>query len=222
MCWMLLDPRGGRKVAPLLLRRGFVSTLRLTTSHRNGFSLIEAMVALSITAIAGSVLLLATESVLQTTNDAVAQTVAQGMAAQLIDEVLGARFAGGTDPYETTLAPSAWEKAGAGRERYNDTDDYDGYTAAPPKDAWGMALGQGDTNGALRHPSLRNSSTEFQDWKQKIEVYYVSATDHTVRLADNQPTDYRAVEVTIERTEPNGSVRPLAKMRRVFCYVPIP
>ena len=32
----------------------------------------------------------------------------------------------------------------------------------------------------------------------------------------------RAVEVTIERTEPNGAVRPLAVMRRVYCYVPIP
>jgi hypothetical protein len=41
---------------------------------------------------AGAVLLLATEGVLKTTNDAVAQTIAQGMAAQLIDEVLGARY----------------------------------------------------------------------------------------------------------------------------------
>jgi hypothetical protein len=30
------------------------------------------------------------------------------------------------------------------------------------------------------------------------------------------------VEVTIERIEPNGSIRPLATLRRVYCYVPIP
>ncbi len=189
---------------------------------RSAFSLIEAMVALSITAMAGSVLLLATEGVLKTTNDAVDQTIAQGMASQLIDEVLGARYCAAENPYETSLAASAYERSGSGRERYNDTDDWNGYTAAPPKDLWGQTLGQGDNSGNLRHPLLRSSTTEFQKWRQTVDVYYVSAADPTTRRNDNQPSDYRAVEVTIERTEPNGSRRPLAKMRRVFCYVPIP
>lgn len=198
--------------------------MRLLRNHRrlHAFSLIEAMVALSITAMAGAVLLLATEGVLKSTNDAVAQTVAQGMAAQLIDEVLGARYCAATNPYETSLSASAWELAGSGRERFNDTDDYNNYTATPPKDLWGVTLGQGDDAGGLRHPSLRNSSSEFQKWRQRIEVYYVNPSDPTQRLPNSSPTDFRAVEVTIERFEPNGSVRPLAKLRRVYCYVPIP
>lgn len=192
------------------------------SARHRAFSLIEAMVALSITAMAGAVLLLATEGVLKVTNDAVAQTVAQGMAAQLIDEVLGARYCATTNPYETSLSASAWEKSGPGRSRYNDTDDFNKYSAAPPVDMWGKSLGQGDDSGGMRHPELRSSSTEFQDWRQTIEVYYVDPSDPSVRRADSQPTDYRAVEVTISRTEANGSIRPLAKMRRVFCYVPIP
>jgi type II secretory pathway pseudopilin PulG len=199
-----------------------------TPNHRQAFSLIEAMVALSITAMAGAVLLLTTEGVLKTTNDAVAQTIAQGMAAQLIDEVLGARYATGNDPYETSLSASAYEKAGVGRERFNDTDDYNGHTSSPPTDPWGIPLGQGagDTNGdgvgELRHPALRSPGDDFRKWRQKIEVYYVDPANPSIRKPNTQPTDYRAVEVTIERIEPNGAVRPLAKMRRVFCYVPIP
>ncbi len=199
-----------------------------TSKTRQAFSLIEAMVALSITAMAGAVLLLTTEGVLKTTNDAVAQTIAQGMAAQLIDEVLGARYAAATDPYETNLAASSYEKAGVGRERFNDTDDYNGHAASPPIDPWGIALGHGagDTNGdgvgELRHPALRSPGDDFRGWKQKIEVYYVDPANPTIRRSNTQPTDYRAVEVTIERVEPNGAIRPLAKMRRVFCYVPIP
>lgn len=188
----------------------------------DGFSLIEALVALSITAMAGSVLLLAVEGVLGTTNDAVDQTIAQGMATQLIDEVLGKQYSEGSNPYETNLGPQPNEDKGEKRDRYDDTDDFDGYTASPPKDLSGVVLGQGDGNGGSRPPALRSPTSEFAKWRQKVEVYYVSAADPTLRLPDSQPSDYRAVEVTIERVEPNGSVRPLAKMRRVFCYVPIP
>jgi type II secretory pathway pseudopilin PulG len=191
-------------------------------TQRTAFSLIEAMVALSITAMAGAVLLLATQGVLETTNDAVAQTIAQGMATQLIDEVLGARYCGGTDPYETTLGGSASERAGGNRDRFNDTDDYDDFSAQPPEDTYGNALGQGDWNGNFRHPALRSPGDPFNQWRHRIEVYYVNPSDPTVRRPDSQPTDYRAVEVTIERIENDGAVRPLCTMRRVFCYVPIP
>jgi type II secretory pathway pseudopilin PulG len=191
-------------------------------SRRSAFSLIEAMVALSITAMAGAVLLLATEGVLKTTNDAVAQTIAQGMAAQLLDEVLGARYCAADDPYETTFARTAYENAGAGRERFDDTGDYHGFSTSPPEDMWGHTLGKGDEGTSRRHPLLQAPGNDFADWRQKIEVYYVDPADPTVRRPNSSPSDYRAVEVTIERTEPNGAIRPLATMRRVFCYVPIP
>ncbi len=190
---------------------------------RKGFSLVEAMVALSITAMAGSVLLLATEGVLKTTNDAVAQTTAQGMAAQLIDEVMGARYHAATgNPYETVLSASVYEKSGSGRERYDDTDDFNNYSASPPLDTYGVELGKGDDYGGNRHPNFRSPGDDFANWRQRVVVYYVDPSDPTRRLPGFQTSDYRAVEVTIERTESNGGIRPLAKLRRVYCYVPIP
>jgi type II secretory pathway pseudopilin PulG len=196
---------------------------RSRTPPRLGFSLIEAIVALSITAMAGAVLLLATEGVLKTTNDAVAQTIAQGMAAQLIDEVLGARYnEPDVSPYQTSLGPNSAELAGNGRERFNDSDDYHNFLAQPPIDCWGKAVGTGNDAGGLRHPAFAPPGDDFANWRQRIEVFYVNAADPSIRLTGSNTSDYRAVEVTIERIEPNGSIRPLAKQRRVFCYVPIP
>jgi hypothetical protein len=161
--------------------------------------------------------------VVKTTNDAVAQTIAQGMAAQIIDEVLGARYcAVESSPYDSALGPSNAEQSGKGRELFDDTDDYNDYTAQPPEDPSGQTLGLGDGVGNLRHPAFRISGDKFANWRQRIDVYYVNPSDPTVRRTDNQGTDYRAVEVTIERIEPNGSIRPLATLRRVYCYVPIP
>jgi type II secretory pathway pseudopilin PulG len=202
---------------PLLFR------FRQRSRSIKAFSLIEALVALSITAMAGAVLLLATEGVLETTNDAVAQTIAQGMATQLIDEVLGTMHSEpGVGPYQTSLGPNNYELAGDGRERFNDTDDFNGYLTQPPEDCWGKPLGRGNDSGGTRHPAFYAPGHDFDAWRQRIAVYYVNPADPTQRLASNQTSDYRAVEVTIERVEPNGSIRPLAIQRRVFCYVPIP
>lgn len=185
-----------------------------------GFTLVEALVALSITAIAGAVLLLSVDNVLSTTNDAVDRTIAQGMANQLIDEVVGLRYCESDNPHEFSLGPTGSENRGVKRDRYDDTDDFDGYEASPPRDRWGNSLGQMDNSGDGRPSALRSSTTEFQQWRQKIAVYYVSASNPDVRLPDWLPSDYRAVEVIIEREAPNGAVRPLAQVRRVFCYVP--
>jgi hypothetical protein len=124
-------------------------------------------------------------------------------------------------PYESSLGPEAGESSGVSRVKFDDADDYNGYLAAPPVDFWGDVLGSGGSSTG-RHPSLANQGNDFSAWRQRIEVYYVDPANPQTRRANNQPSDYRAVEVTIERIETNGSIRPLATARRVFCYVPIP
>lgn len=183
---------------------------------------MEAMVSLSVVAMAGAVMLLAIEGVLTTTNDAVDQTIAAGMATQMIDEVLGCRYSDTSNAWETTLGPSHSERRGHKRDRFDDTDDYNGYVTSPPCDPYGRRLGESDNLGNKRPTALHNSKTEFENWRQTVDVYYVAESDPSMRLPDHQPSDYRAVEVTIERIEPNGAVRPLAKVRRVYCHVPIP
>ena len=64
---------------------------------RFAFSLIEALIALSITSIAGAVLLLSVQSSLDTTIEAVDKTIADGVAQQTIDEILTKRFVGPTE-----------------------------------------------------------------------------------------------------------------------------
>ena len=63
---------------------------RPTSCFPVGFTLVEATVALAITAVAASALLLGVTSSLHTTDDCLQQTIAAGLAQQLLDEVLGA------------------------------------------------------------------------------------------------------------------------------------
>jgi len=176
---------------------------------------------MSITAIAAAALLLGITGGLQTTSDALEQEIARGMAQQLMDEVLGARYmAVGESPYNTHLSRSLYESLGSGRERYNDVDDYNGLRIQPPEDLWGVELGSDDGEGDLRHPAFRGPAGFFDQWRQKIDVYYVSPANPAVRLPAGEVSDYRAIEVRIDRVDPERGSRQLARLRRVVAYVP--
>lgn len=190
-------------------------------ARRRGFTLVEAMVSISITALAGSLILLAAETSMQTTNESVEQTIALGLARQLCDEISGQRYHGsGESPNLTPLAPTSWEASGTGRERFGDLADYNGYQAQPPKDLWGQPIGQENDAGDARHANFQTPVGYFAKWRQRVEVYYVSDQDFTVRLSAGQTSNYRAVEVFIEYVDTDGSVRTLAQTKRVFSYVP--
>ncbi len=194
---------------------------RTAKLHTRGFTLIEAMVVITITALAAGLILLAVESTVQTADDASQRTIATGMAQQIIDEALGGRYAAaGAGPYQYPLVANSWELNGNGRERFDDTDDYNGFLAVGAEDIWGRPLGQGDDQGGLRHPNFRADGTLFSNWIQMIEVFYVSDNNLSNRLPAGQASNHRAVEVTILRQQPNGSLRELAKLRRVYAYIP--
>lgn len=190
---------------------------------RPGFTLVEAMVALSITLLAGSVMLLSIEGSVQATDSAVEETIAQGMAEQIVDEVMGCIYKATTaGPYQWPLTPSGWEANGNGRERFDDTDDFNGFSTVGAEDIWGRPLGQGDDEGGLRHAHFRVRNGFFSKWRQDIEVYYVSDSDTSVRLSAGQTSNYRAVEVVISRELYDGAIRELARVRRVYAYIPSP
>jgi len=193
-----------------------------TAEHcRAAFTLIEALVAVSITAIAGTVLLLGTTSSLQATDDSLRRTIALGLAEQLLDEVLGARYMEyGVSPYDTSLVPGSDEAATGTRELFDDVDDYNGVLAQPPEDPWGVPLGTEGTAGAQRHPNFQLPPEFFDRWRQEVSVYYVSESDLATPLAVGQTSDYRAVDVRIVRDDPQRGVQELARLRRVVSYVP--
>ena len=118
-------------------RRGPVS--------RTAFTLIEAMVALSLTALAGAAILLTVETSLDAADQTQEQTIAAGMAEQLLDEIAGAMYCEpGVDPHQYPLGPNAVEAQGPGRSRFNDIDDYNNYIAQPPEDRSGQPLATED------------------------------------------------------------------------------
>lgn len=190
-------------------------------ARRRGFTLIEALVSITITAIAGSVLLLGFTSAVGTTHQSMQQTIAQGIANQLADEVVGCRYmATGTTPYQVSLGASSWENATGTRERYNDIDDFHGFMAQPPVDPWGVPLGTDDQSGAERHSAFRIAEGYLDDWHEEISIYYVDPTDLTTPLPSGQVSDYRVVEVAVLYDRPEGGTRELARVRRVVAYVP--
>jgi len=186
-----------------------------------GFTLVEALVAISLTAIAASVLLVGVTTSLQTTHEAMERTIADGIARGLIDEIVGGRYAAvGAGGYQVNFGPSAWEQAGSGRERYDDIDDYHGLRIQPPQDFCGIELGTDDGEGGQRHPGFQSPEGFLDDWTQEVDVSYVDESDLTTPLPHGSTSDYRAVEVRIYKDQPEGGRRELAKLRRVVEYVP--
>jgi hypothetical protein len=194
-----------------------------TIRPRRGFSLAESIIAIGLTSMAGTGLLLALASSLQSTTNATDRAIAAGMADQLMDEIMGCRYsAAGAGAYQIPLCPNSYEMAGSGRERYDDTDDYTGFIAQPAKDQYGIELGQGDDVGGLRHPNFRLPSGTFSNWRQEIDVYYVSESNPSVKLTGSNTSNMRAVEVRIYRQDGNRGKELLKQARRVYAYVPSP
>jgi hypothetical protein len=195
---------------------------RCRCQQRAAFSLVEALVALTIMTMAGSVMLLAVESCLTSTTEAVDHLIADGLANQLLDEISLKRFMTAGDTPLSISGPSATESAGNGRERFNDLDDYKNVSSKPAEGIWGEMLGTGNDSGATRNTNFTIPSTQFANWRQRVDIYFVSPTNHSQKLTGSSTSYYRAVEVTIEFVRPDGGVIPLAKRRRVYAYMPPP
>ena len=191
------------------------------TTERAGFSLVEAMVAVSITAMAGAVILLGIQSSLQTTMHVVEKTIAQGLAHQFMDEITGCRYVEyGADPYQSVLAPGADELATGTREIFDDIDDFNGQDNPSPIDGWGILLGQDDGQGGTRNEYFTASRARLERLRRTVEVYYVNPNDLSQRLSAGQSSDYRAVEVCVFYVEDSGDQRQLVKLRRIVTNLP--
>src|SRR5262249_3311612 len=129
--------------------------MRSHATCRRGFTLIEALLATTLAAIAGTALLDGIYGSVENTRAAQEQTIAAGLAQQMMDEIAGKMYcAVRNQPYETTLGPSSTEQAGIGRSLYNDIDDYNGVRNAPPLDPWNISIGNDDGQGGTRYSSM--------------------------------------------------------------------
>jgi prepilin-type N-terminal cleavage/methylation domain-containing protein len=196
--------------------------LRATRHRRSGFTLVEALVSMTIAAMASSALYLGLIGSLHTTQHSLEQSIANGIAEQVIDEVLGRIYVSGTDPRTAALGPEGTEAAGTHRERYNDIDDYTGVFAAPPKDMYGITLGSENGVGGLRHANFRATSTFLANWREEIDIYYVSEANTATKVTASPYSYMRAIEVRIYAVESPSVKRLITTVRRVHGYVPPP
>jgi type II secretory pathway pseudopilin PulG len=182
------------------------------------FTMLEALLAIVIAAMAGSILLLGIATSLQATKANMYAAIANGLAQQLMDEIVGCRYCElGVDPYQYPLGPATDETT---RQTYDDIDDYNGLRTQPPTDFYGIALGKDDGVGGQRNPLFQAPSGFFANWKQEVDVYYVSSTDLQTELGPGLTSDYRMVEVRIIYNDPQRGPQVLAKLKRVVPYVP--
>lgn len=197
--------------------------MRAGNLKRRGFTMIEAAVAIALTAVAGAAVLVGVTTSIDATSDVVNQALAEGMAQQLVDEIVGTRYgAPGSGAYQVGLGPNSWEKAGPGRSRFNDIDDFHGVSTQPPTDPNGISLGNDDGQGGTRPASFRAPSGFFSRWRQRAQVYYVSPSNFSQRLTGSGTSDYRCVEVKIEYNDPVRGWQPVAQVKRIVTYLQVP
>lgn len=190
---------------------------------RHGFTMVEAAVAIALTAVAGAAVLVGVTSSIDATSDVVHQTLADGMANQLVDEVVGTVYAApGSGARQVGLGPNSWETAGAGRSRFNDIDDFNGILTQPPTDPSGIVLGNDDGLGGTRHANLVAPANFYSRWRQNVAVYYVSATNFSQRLTGSNTSDYRCVDVKIDYNDPVRGWQTVSQVRRIVTFLQVP
>ena len=183
--------------------------------REGGFSLPEAVVAMTLVSLAASALLLASYSALGQVGDAMDSLVAHGIAAQLMDEIAARPVRSGAE-----LATKLMNGEAPLRLNFRHVDDYDGYTSlVGPVDPWGIPLGQGDNAGGVRHPNFRVDASAWRNWRVHVSVSPVSGTDLTTATNLLPPPPYRLVEISILRHEAGRDI-PLANLRRVLVEMP--
>ncbi|MGE0758768.1 MAG: prepilin-type N-terminal cleavage/methylation domain-containing protein [Pirellulaceae bacterium] len=188
---------------------------------KRGFSLVEVLVSLTLLGLAGSTLLLATASTVQAGGDALAQTIARGIAEQLIDDVLGQPYieSGGNALAYPLGRESGETTVPLKTILFDDSDDYHQYTSTPPRDPWGCELGTGDGEGGLRPEAFRVADGYFVNWNVEVTVQYADESNPTIDLVAPATSGLRSVTVRITRDQ-DGGVQELVTLRQVFAYVP--
>ena len=196
---------------------------QLLIHRRPGFSLVEAIVAMTIVAIASSVLLLGVEATLQSVEYQEEVTIADGLARQLLDEIQGQNWVDPSirsSPYQTSLSASGDELVGPGRSKFDDTDDYNGYTSTPPVYIDGKTLSTSDSSGDTLPEAFRPSSSFLSRWRCTVEVSYVSETDHSIHVPATSPTNYRVLICRVYRRNADNTWREVVERERIISYIP--
>ncbi len=183
-------------------------------ARRRGFSMIESLMGVTITTVAGAALLTSIGAAVRSSTDAMHASVARGLAEQLMDEIAAVRF-----PAAANSTP-----AGSTRENFDDLDDYAGWSESPPADRRGRELG---TEGSLilgveipRLFQMRPEPNVIASFQRAVEIERVQPDAGNGWTVVSQPTNFRRVTVTVSRRNARNVLIPLARTSRIFSHVP--
>jgi type II secretory pathway pseudopilin PulG len=179
---------------------------------RRGFSLAETLIAITIATVSGMAMLTSLGTAVRTASRATDAGVAQGLAAQLMDEVASVRFPDPVNPV-----------ASGTRRSFDDIDDFADYSATPPVDGNGNTIGTEGTSSwgfYLPRPSVMRPDTSFlKTLTQEVQVERVEPVGTTSWNVVTTSSDYRRVTVRIKATDDNQQVSTLAETTRIFARV---
>lgn len=179
--------------------------------RRTAISLVETVIALSLTTFAASALLTAVSSSVRVSTDGLHVAIASGLADQLLDEIAMVKF-----PSATTTGSS-----GVGRSGFDDLDDYAGYSASPPQARNGSLIGtEGSVSLVTRPQQFQPSPRQLSRYRQQVTVEKIVEAGNSWSVT-TQPTNLRRVTVTISYTDAQGLTTPLCTQVRIFSNVAI-
>lgn len=192
--------------------------LWLQRSRRTGFTLIESLVSVTITAIAGTALFSAIGASLGASYSALNKTIGVGLADQMLDEMASVRF-----PTASDTRPAYNGR----REDFDELDDYHNWSASPPVNKNGMKLGKETVTVfeyyPISRPSLLVPDTEFLSrLTREVTVERISPDSSSGWTVTNDNTEYRRVTVKIKLAM-NADLpsQLITESTRIFSYVPL-
>jgi len=165
--------------------------------RRFGFTLTEALLAVAVSSVACTAVVLTLGHSQMQHDDQVVRTLALGLARDMMEEIASQRLYDpdpdpivGIEPDEQIADPQPQT-----REPFDDIDDYDGWERQPPEDAGGTAM-VNDPTGATTGGGL----ARYADFRRRVRVQYVRLDQHD-QLAPSDWTADRsplAAHVTVE------------------------
>jgi hypothetical protein len=191
------------------------------TDCRRGITLIETLIAVSLTTLAGSALLTSIASTVQISTDSMYTVIAQGLADQLMDEISSVKFPrtiGGT-------GSGFMSSGGQGRTGFDDLDKYNGWNASPPQTRDGLPIGTermmaGSSNMA-RPSSFQPDPRFLSRFRQQVSIEKIAEVSGGTWVVVTSETSLRRVTVTISYTDARNQMKVLAVQTRVFSDVAV-
>lgn len=190
----------------------------LQRSRRTGFTLLESLVSVTITAIAGTALFSAIGASLGTSYSAMNHNIATGLADQMLDELAAVRF-----PVDTDTRPGFQSS----REYFDDLDDYDNWSSTPPENKQGYSLGREPLTILEKYPisrpsMLRPDSDFLNRLTREVTVERIQPASDGSWETTKTHTSYRRVTVTIKLVmNANSPGQVITEATRIFSYVPL-